>query len=199
MSNRDLMTGFVRLHVLTSCEHGPNFRHWHHRKACIPRVHAEPRHPVSNSPRTAERWLLALPWRNRRKPKTANLRNHGHRSASTDTQPSEAVGVFKEVFEKELSPDTAGHVEKAFQVAMAKASRPPAIVTPGQEVAVSLPSPPVGQEVARLLRNAGMKAQSVMTIWRQRLLLFTFSLFSAFFPWCCKSRSGEKGTSNREC
>jgi DNA-binding PadR family transcriptional regulator len=31
--------------------------------------------------------------------------------------------LFKEVFEDELSPDTAGHVEKALRVAMAKASQ----------------------------------------------------------------------------
>ena len=30
--------------------------------------------------------------------------------------------LFKEVFEDELSPDTAGHVEKALRVAMVKAS-----------------------------------------------------------------------------
>lgn len=33
--------------------------------------------------------------------------------------------LFKEVFEKELSPDTAGHVEKALRVAVARASSAP--------------------------------------------------------------------------
>ena len=33
--------------------------------------------------------------------------------------------LFKEVFERELSPDTAGHVEKALMVAMDKARRHP--------------------------------------------------------------------------
>ena len=33
--------------------------------------------------------------------------------------------LFKEVFEKELSPDTAGHVEKALRSAMVKSSKRP--------------------------------------------------------------------------
>lgn len=33
--------------------------------------------------------------------------------------------LFKEVFEKELSPATAGHVEKALRVAIVKANTPP--------------------------------------------------------------------------
>lgn len=32
--------------------------------------------------------------------------------------------LFKEVFDRELSPDTAGHVERALRIAVAKASTP---------------------------------------------------------------------------
>ena len=38
--------------------------------------------------------------------------------------------LFKEVFEKELSPDTAGHVEKALRVAVAGAAAPPGASRP---------------------------------------------------------------------
>ena len=123
MSNRDLMGGFVRLHVLNHASTGPIFG-----VGIIERLAF---HGYVLSPGTLYPILHGLE-------RDGFLRSRGEVIGKKRRRIYEITAegqrtlvlsrvrlweLFKEVFENELSPDTAGHVEKALRVAMVKASK----------------------------------------------------------------------------
>ncbi len=129
MSSRDLMTGFVRLHVLNHANSGPIFG--------IGIIERLAFHGYVLSPGTLYPILHGLErdgFLQSREEITGNRR----RRIYEITEAGQKIRVlskvrlwelFKEVFENELSPDTAGHVEKALREAVAKATAPPGAST----------------------------------------------------------------------
>lgn len=126
MSNRDLMAGFIRLHVLHHANTGPIFG--------IGIIERLAFHGYVLSPGTLYPVLHGLE-------RDGFLRSRGEvvgkrrRRIYEITVAGQNVLIlskvrlwelFKEVFEEELSPDTAGHVEKALRIAVVNASVPPA-------------------------------------------------------------------------
>ena len=126
MSNRDLMTGFVRLHVLHHASTGPIFG--------IGIIEKLAFHGYMLSPGTLYPILHGLQRDGFLQSRVEIVRNRRRRIYEiTDTGERVLIlsrvrlwELFKEVFENELSPDTAGHVEKALRLAVAKASAPAA-------------------------------------------------------------------------
>jgi len=130
LGNRDLMSGFVRLHVLHHASTGPIFG--------IGIIERLAFHGYVLSPGTLYPILHGLE-------KEGLLRSRGEvvgkkrRRIYVITAEGQKTLIlskvrlwelFKEVFESELSPDTAGQVEAALRAAMVTASR-----TPGSSVA----------------------------------------------------------------
>ena len=132
MSSRDLMAGFVRLHVLNHANARPVFG--------IGIIDRLAFHGYVLSPGTLYPILHGLERDGFLKSRD-EVNGNRRRRIYEITEPGRRVLIlskvrlwelFKEVFEKELSPDTAGHVEKALRVAVSRAtaapdaSRPPA-------------------------------------------------------------------------
>jgi PadR family transcriptional regulator, regulatory protein PadR len=133
MSSRDLMAGFVRLHVLNHANARPVFG--------IGIIERLAFHGYVLSPGTLYPILHGLERDGFLKSRD-EVNGNRRRRIYEITEPGRRVLIlskvrlwelFKEVFEKELSPDTAGHVEKALRVAVGRAtavpgasSRPPA-------------------------------------------------------------------------
>lgn len=120
MSSRDLMTGFVRLHVLNHANSGPIFG--------IGIIERLAFHGYVLSPGTLYPILHGLE-RDGFLSSREEIKGNRRRVIYEITETGERVLVlsrvrlwelFKEVFEKELSPDTAGHVEKALRIAVAR-------------------------------------------------------------------------------
>jgi PadR family transcriptional regulator, regulatory protein PadR len=132
MSSRDLMAGFVRLHVLNHANARPVFG--------IGIIERLAFHGYVLSPGTLYPILHGLERDGFLKSRD-EVKGNRRRRVYEITEPGRRVLIlskvrlwelFKEVFDKELSPDTAGHVEKALRVAVGRAtavpeaSRPPA-------------------------------------------------------------------------
>jgi DNA-binding PadR family transcriptional regulator len=125
MSSRDLMAGFVRLHVLNHANSGPIFG--------IGIIERLAFHGYVLSPGTLYPILHGLErdgFLRSRDEVAGNRRRVIYEITETGRRVLILSKVrlwelFKEVFEKELSPDTAGHVEKALRIAVARASSPP--------------------------------------------------------------------------
>jgi DNA-binding PadR family transcriptional regulator len=127
MSNRDLMAGFVRLHVLHHASTGPIFG--------IGIIERLAFHGYMLSPGTLYPILHGLQ-RDGFLQSRGEIVGNRRRRIYEITETGERVltlsrvrlwELFKEVFENELSPDTAGHVEKALRLAVAKVSVPAAV------------------------------------------------------------------------
>ena len=125
MSSRDLMTGFVRLHVLNHANARPIFG--------IGIIERLAFHGYVLSPGTLYPILHGLE-RDGFLESRDEIKGNRRRRIYEITEPGRRVLIlskvrlwelFKEVFEKELSPDTAGHVEKALRVAVARATAAP--------------------------------------------------------------------------
>lgn len=125
MSSRDLMTGFVRLHVLNHANARPVFG--------IGIIERLAFHGYVLSPGTLYPILHGLERDGFLKSRD-EIKGNRRRRIYEITEPGRRVLIlskvrlwelFKEVFEKELSPDTAGHVEKALRVAVGRATAPP--------------------------------------------------------------------------
>jgi PadR family transcriptional regulator, regulatory protein PadR len=125
LSSRDLMAGFVRLHVLHHANTQPVFG--------IGIIERLAFHGYVLSPGTLYPILHGLE-------RDGYLRSRGEIAGNrrrriyeiTETGRGMLIlskvrlwELFKEVFERELSPDTAGHVEKALRIAMARATKRP--------------------------------------------------------------------------
>jgi DNA-binding PadR family transcriptional regulator len=125
LSTRDLMNGFVRLHVLNHANARPVFG--------IGIIERLAFHGYVLSPGTLYPILHGLErdgFLHSRDEVTGNRRRrvYGITEAGKRALLLSKVRLwelFKEVFEKELSPDTAGHVEKALRVAVSRAAAPP--------------------------------------------------------------------------
>jgi PadR family transcriptional regulator PadR len=124
MSSRDLMAGFVRLHVLNHANARPVFG--------IGIIERLAFHGYVLSPGTLYPILHGLERDGYLKSRD-EIEGNRRRRVYEITEPGRSVLIlskvrlwelFKEVFEKELSPDTAGHVEKALRVAVARATAP---------------------------------------------------------------------------
>ena len=123
MSNRDLMTGFVRLHVLHHANSGPIFG--------IGIIEKLAFHGYMLSPGTLYPILHGLErdgfLRSRgevvgkRRRRIYEITTEGRRVLTLSRV--RLWELFREVFEDELSSDTAAHVEKALRVAMVKAGK----------------------------------------------------------------------------
>ena len=122
MSNRDLMAGFVRLHVLHHASSGPIFG--------IGIIEKLAFHGYVLSPGTLYPILHGLE-RDGFLRSRAEIVGRRRRRLYEITPSGRTIlllsrvrlwELFKEVFERELSPDTAGHVENALRTAMAKAA-----------------------------------------------------------------------------
>ena len=124
MSNRDLMAGFVRLHVLNHAKSGPIFG--------IGIIERLAFHGYVLSPGTLYPILHGLErdgFLNSRDEVEGSRRRRIYEITETGERVLILSKVrlwelFKEVFEKELSPDTAGHVERALRVAVTRATSP---------------------------------------------------------------------------
>ena len=124
MSNRDLMNGFVRLHVLNHANARPIFG--------IGIIERLAFHGYVLSPGTLYPILHGLErdgFLHSRDEVSGNRRRRIYEITETGERVLLLSKVrlwelFKEVFEKELSPDTAGHVEKALRIAVARAAAP---------------------------------------------------------------------------
>ena len=124
LSSRDLMAGFVRLHVLNHANGRPIFG--------IGIIERLAFHGYVLSPGTLYPILHGLErdgFLHSRDEITGNRR----RRIYAITEAGRRVLIlskvrlwelFKEVFDRELSPDTAGHVERALRVAVARATAP---------------------------------------------------------------------------
>lgn len=125
MSSRDLMAGFVRLHVLNHANSGPIFG--------IGIIERLAFHGYVLSPGTLYPILHGLERDGFLKSRD-EISGNRRRRIYEITDAGQRVRVlskvrlwelFKEVFENELSPDTAGHVESALREAVAKATAAP--------------------------------------------------------------------------
>ena len=130
MSSRDLMAGFVRLHVLNHANARPVFG--------IGIIERLAFHGYVLSPGTLYPILHGLERDGFLKSRD-EVKGNRRRRIYEITEPGRRVLIlskvrlwelFKEVFEKELSPDTAGHVEKALRVAVGRATAAPDASTP---------------------------------------------------------------------
>lgn len=132
MSSRDLMAGFVRLHVLNHANAAPVFG--------IGIIERLAFHGYVLSPGTLYPILHGLE-RDGFLLSRDEIAGNRRRRIYEITEAGRRVLIlskvrlwelFKEVFENELSPDTAGHVEKALRIAVAKATAPPAASRPAR-------------------------------------------------------------------
>jgi len=125
LSNRDLIGGFVRLHVLHHAHSGPIFG-----SGIIERLAF---HGYVLSPGTLYPILHGLERDGFLRSRTEVVCRKRRRVYEITAEGQKTLvlskvrlwELFKEVFQRELSPDTAGHVEKALRVAMVKASQHP--------------------------------------------------------------------------
>jgi DNA-binding PadR family transcriptional regulator len=125
LSNRDLIGGFVRLHVLHHANSGPIFG--------IGIIEKLSFHGYVLSPGTLYPILHGLErdgfLRSRidvvgkKRRRVYEITAEGQKTMILSK--ARLWELFKEVFESELSPDTAGHVENSLRVAMIKASQRP--------------------------------------------------------------------------
>lgn len=124
MSSRDLMGGFVRLHVLNHANSGPIFG--------IGIIERLAFHGYVLSPGTLYPILHGLE-RDGLLRSRDEIEGNRRRRIYEITASGKKILIlskvrlwelFKEVFEHELSPDTAGHVERALRIAVAKARAP---------------------------------------------------------------------------
>ena len=124
LGNRDLMSGFVRLHVLHHASTGPIFgigiieRLAFHGYVLSPGTLYPILHGLENEGLLRSRGEVVGKKRRRIYEITAEGRK------TLVLSKARLWELFKEVFEKELSPDTAGHVETALRAAMVTASKP---------------------------------------------------------------------------
>ncbi len=125
MGNRDLIGGFVRLHVLHHANSGPIFG--------IGVIEKLSFHGYVLSPGTLYPILHGLErdgfLRSRidvvgkKRRRVYEITAEGQKTMILSK--ARLWELFKEVFEDQLSPDTAGHVENSLRVAMIKASQRP--------------------------------------------------------------------------
>jgi len=123
LGNRDLIGGFVRLHVLHHANSGPIFG--------IGIVERLAFHGYVLSSGTLYPILHGLERDGLLLSRTEVVGKKRRRIYEITAEGQKTLilskarlwELFKEVFENELSPDTAGHVEKALRVAMVKASQ----------------------------------------------------------------------------
>ena len=123
MGNRDLNGGFIRLHVLHHASSGPIFG--------VGVIESLASHGYVLSPGTLYPILHGLErdelLRSRtevvgkKRRRVYEITAEGHKALVLSK--SRLWELFKDVFSRELSPDTAGHVEKALSVAMLKMRR----------------------------------------------------------------------------
>ena len=142
MSNRDLMAGFVRLHVLNHANSGPIFG--------IGIIERLAFHGYVLSPGTLYPILHGLERdgflqsrekvEGNRRRRIYEITDAGHRVLILSRV--RLWELFKEVFENELSPDTAGHVERALRIAVAKATAPPDASRPARKRSARRPRRP---------------------------------------------------------
>jgi PadR family transcriptional regulator PadR len=125
LGNRDLIGGFVRLHVLHHANSGPIFG--------IGVIEKLSFHGYVLSPGTLYPILHGLErdgfLRSRidvvgkKRRRVYEITAEGQKTMILSK--ARLWELFKEVFEDQLSPDTAGHVENSLRVAMIKASQRP--------------------------------------------------------------------------
>ena len=133
MSNRDLMAGFVRLHVLNHANTGPIFG--------IGIIERLSFHGYVLSPGTLYPILHGLErdgFLRSREEVAGNRRRRIYEITETGQRALILSKVrlwelFKEVFEHELSPDTAGHVERALRIAVGRATALPNSARPARK------------------------------------------------------------------
>ena len=125
MGNRDLIGGFVRLHVLHHANSGPIFG--------IGVIEKLSFHGYVLSPGTLYPILHGLERDGFLRSRTDVVGKKRRRVYEITAEGQKTLilskarlwELFKEVFQDELSPDTAGHVENSLRVAMIKASQRP--------------------------------------------------------------------------
>lgn len=137
MSNRDLMAGFVRLHVLNHANAGPIFgigiidRLAFHGYVLSPGTLYPILHGLERDGFLRSRDEIAG---NRRR-RVYEITKGGQRALILSKV--RLWELFKEVFENELSPDTAGHVEKALRIAVARANPPQGASRPARKTSLT--------------------------------------------------------------
>ena len=138
------MAGFVRLHVLNHANAGPIFG--------IGIIERLAFHGYVLSPGTLYPILHGLE-RDGFLSSRDEIAGNRRRVIYELTEPGRRVLIlskvrlwelFKEVFEKELSPDTAGHVERALRIAVARATAPEELRSQGRKK-----QPPRGRHSGR--------------------------------------------------
>lgn len=133
MSNRDLMTGFVRLHVLNHANTGTIFgigiieRLSFHGYVLSPGTLYPILHGLERDGFLRSREEIAG---NRRRRIYEITEAGRHMLILSKVRLWE---LFKEAFKHELSPDTAGHVERALRIAMGRATAQPDASRPARK------------------------------------------------------------------
>lgn len=125
MGNRDLIGGFVRLHVLHHANSGPIFG--------IGVIEKLSFHGYVLSPGTLYPILHGLERDGFLRSRVDVVGKKRRRIYEITAEGQKTLilskarlwALFKEVFEDELSPETAGHVENSLRIAMIKASQRP--------------------------------------------------------------------------
>lgn len=123
MGNRDVIGGFVRLHILHHANSGPIFG-----VGIIERLAL---HGYVLSPGTLYPILHGLERDGFLRSRAEVVGNKRRRVYEITAEGRKTLAfskarlweLFKEVFQRELSPDTAGHVEQALRVAMLDTGR----------------------------------------------------------------------------
>jgi PadR family transcriptional regulator PadR len=125
LGNRDLMSGFVRLHVLHHASTGPIFgigiieRLAFHGYVLSPGTLYPILHGLEKEGLLCSRGEVV----GKKRRRIYDITAEGQKTLILSK--ARLWELFKEVFERELSPDTAGHVESALRAAMVKANKAP--------------------------------------------------------------------------
>ena len=123
MGNRDLIGGFVRLHVLHHANSGPIFGIGIVEKLAFHGyvLSSGTLYPILHGLERDGFLLSRTEVVGTKRRRIYELTAEGQKTLILSK--ARLWELFKEVFEDELSPDTAGHVEKALRLAMVKAGQ----------------------------------------------------------------------------
>jgi DNA-binding PadR family transcriptional regulator len=126
LSNRDLMGGFVRLHVLHHASSGPIFgigiieRLAFHGYVLSPGTLYPILHGLERDGFLQSRGEIV----GKKRRRVYQITSEGRKILMLSK--ARLWELFKEIFDDELSPDTVGHVEMVLRAAMAEARKNPA-------------------------------------------------------------------------
>lgn len=125
MGNRDLIGGFVRLHVLHHAQCGPIFGIGIIDRLAFLGYVLSPGtlYPILHGLEKDGFLRSSTVVVGKKRRRVYEITAEGQRTLVLSK--ARLWELFKEVFERELSPDTSGHIEEALRIALLNASKPP--------------------------------------------------------------------------